>query len=293
MIRSKWMILLVLLLLVLAACGAPVAGPVAEELPMAATLSGADGAVDTAVAAQSLPAPVVDVVQQNDRGETAVAVSLAASPGTALTAAEVESLNFMREEEKLAHDVYVALYEMWGLPVFQNIAASELNHTESVLRVMETYGLPDLAQGNPAGVFTDPTLQSLYDQMIAQGSQSLLAALRVGATIEEVDILDLQARLAQTGNADITRVYQGLLSGSENHLRSFAGMIERQAGEIYTPQYLSLEAYNAIMTGQNGRNGQGQADGGMGGGQSGQSQPGSGQGFAGGGRWGGGRTTQP
>lgn len=42
-----------------------------------------------------------------------------------LNAAEIEGLLFMREEEKLAHDVYLALYAKWGLPIFQNIAQSE------------------------------------------------------------------------------------------------------------------------------------------------------------------------
>lgn len=113
----------------------------------------------------------------------------------------------MREEEKLAHDVYAALYEIWGLPVFQNIAVSEQAHTDSVLGLLQAYGLADPAAGNGPGQFSDPTLQNLYDQLMAQGSQSLLDALRVGATIEEVDILDLQARLAQTTNAAITQVY--------------------------------------------------------------------------------------
>jgi hypothetical protein len=44
---------------------------------------------------------------------------------------EAASLQFMREEEKLAHDVYVTLYEQWGLRVFNNISRSEQQHTEA------------------------------------------------------------------------------------------------------------------------------------------------------------------
>ena len=39
----------------------------------------------------------------------------------------------------------------------------------------------------------------------ARGSQSLAEALKVGAAIEEIDILDLEKSLAQDDNADIHR----------------------------------------------------------------------------------------
>jgi len=116
----------------------------------------------------------------------------------------------MREEEKLAHDVYVTLYEQWGLPIFQNISQSEQAHTEAVKALLERYGVADPATGT-IGTFSNPELQSLYTDLIARGSQSLVEALKVGVAIEELDILDLQERLVQTDNADIQQVFNNLL----------------------------------------------------------------------------------
>jgi len=165
---------------------------------------------------------------------------------------EAQDLAFMREEEKLAHDVYVALYETWGQPTFNNIAKSEQAHADAVKTLLDRYGLADPTAGKAAGEFADPKLQELYDTLIAQGSQSLAAALRVGAAIEEIDILDLQKAIADTDEAAITLVYQNLLKGSENHLRSFTSTLQRQTGETYQPQYLTQAAYDAIVGGATG-----------------------------------------
>ncbi|MEZ4642827.1 MAG: DUF2202 domain-containing protein [Chloroflexota bacterium] len=189
-------------------------------------------------------------------------------PSGDLDDTEAAALIFMREEEKLAHDVYVTLYETWGLAVFQNISASEQMHSDSILNLLNTYQLADPAAGNGVGVFTDPALQALYNQLVAQGTQTLSDALRVGAAIEEIDILDLDARLAQTDNADIIQVFQNLRSGSESHLRAFVTNLERQTGEIYVPQYLSQEMYDAIMAGTSGN---GNGNGGSAGGGTGSS----------------------
>jgi len=165
---------------------------------------------------------------------------------SALTTTEADALAFMREEEKLARDVYNALYAKWNLPVFQNIAQSEQTHMDSIKGLLDRYGIADPAAGKAAGVFVNPELQKLYDQLIQQGSQSLVEALRVGAVIEEVDIVDLQTRMAQTNKADIKLVYDNLMRGSRNHLRSFAAQL-KQSGVAYTPQKLSLTDYNAII----------------------------------------------
>jgi hypothetical protein len=206
-------------------------------------------------------------------------------PATAaeLNAGEVESLTYMREEEKLARDVYLALYDQWGLPVFQNIAGSEQAHMDSVLTLLEQYGLTDPAAGKDAVEFSDPLFQSLYEQLLAQGSVSVTDALKVGATIEELDIVDLQARLAQTDNEYITRVYNNLLAGSENHLRAFVSNLERQTGEIYQPVHLDQDAYQAIM---NGASAPGSGSGGNGsrGGNGGNGGYGGGNGANGNGR---------
>lgn len=141
--------------------------------------------------------------------------------GGQLTQAEIDSLKYMREEEKLARDAYLTLYAKWHLPVFSNIANSEVMHMSKVKDLLDRYGLPDPAAGRPVGVFTNPVLQQLYDDLMAQGSQSPTEALKVGVTIEEVDIDDLQAYLTQTNKTDIIQVYTNLLNASYNHLNAF------------------------------------------------------------------------
>lgn len=124
------------------------------------------------------------------------------------------------EEEKLAHDVYVTLGEQWGSRIFENIAASETVHQTFVAPLLDARAIED-PRSSEVGVFTDPGLQALYDQLIAQGSQSLDAALAVGITIEQMDIADLGSAIEAEDEADVISVLERLLAGSENHLRSF------------------------------------------------------------------------
>jgi len=172
-----------------------------------------------------------------------------------LSELEAEGLTYMREEEKLARDVYLALYDQWGQPVFQNIAGSEQAHMDSVLMLLDQYGLSDPAAGKEAGEFTNPLFESLYGQLVEQGSLSQADALIVGATIEDLDIFDLEELLAQTENEYIIQVYSNLLAGSENHLRAFVSNLERQTGDGYQPVYLDQDAYQAIIDGAPQRGG--------------------------------------
>jgi hypothetical protein len=195
-------------------------------------------------------------------------------PASDLNEEEISALLFMREEEKLARDVYNALYAIWGQPTFTNIASSEQMHMDEIKLLLDRYNLADPAL--EPGSFTDPNLGALYDQLVAQGSASLTDALKVGAAIEEIDILDLQERLAQTDNADLQQVFNNLMMGSYNHLNAFVSVLSMQTGETYVPQYLSAEAYATTVTGQtgngysNGGQAAGQGGGGYRGGQNGQ-----------------------
>ena len=163
-----------------------------------------------------------------------------------LTVAESRDLTFLREEEKLARDVYLALERQWGLSVFGNIASSEQTHMDTVLGLLNTYGLPDPVGGQPEGVFTNTTLQTLYAQLVAQGSQSAEDALRVGATIEDLDISDIEEMEANTVKQDILDVYANLTKGSRNHMRSFSGQLSA-LGITYVPQFISQEEYDEII----------------------------------------------
>jgi hypothetical protein len=137
-----------------------------------------------------------------------------------LTAEEVKHLQFMREEEKLARDVYQLLFDKWKLTVFQNIAASEDNHFSALGTLLSRYGVADPAQ-SAAGAFTDPGLISLYNQLVAKGLQSAQDALEVGVLIEKQDISDLEIAVAGTTRFDIKRVLNNLMNGSYNHLEAF------------------------------------------------------------------------
>jgi hypothetical protein len=182
-------------------------------------------------------------------------VSPAAAATSPLTADEIAGLKFMREEEKLAHDVYVTLYQQYGLAIFNNIASSEATHMAAVKTLLDRYGIVDPAAGNGVGVFENAELQALYNQLIAQGRQSLSAALKVGGAIEEIDILDLKERLGTTTHSDIQQVYTSLLNGSYNQLRAFANTLKTQTGEVYQPRYLDAATYQTIIAGTNGRRG--------------------------------------
>jgi hypothetical protein len=126
----------------------------------------------------------------------------------------------MREEEKLARDVYQAMYEKWGARVFKNIKSAETRHMASVLTLIDRYGLADPASAQ-AGVFNNTELQAAYDSLLAQGSKSLADALQVGVAIEKLDIEDLQTAVEQATHADLNTVYQNLLRASGNHLAAF------------------------------------------------------------------------
>ena len=140
---------------------------------------------------------------------------------TPLTDDEKYWMTYMREEEKLARDVYLSLGARWNLPIFTNIAQSEQVHMDSVKTILDRYGIPDPAAGKAQGAFTDPALQNLYNDLIAQGSASPVEALKAGVIVEETDIADLNKALATTEKNDIRTVYNNLLQGSMNHLNAF------------------------------------------------------------------------
>lgn len=178
--------------------------------------------------------------------------------------AEIDTLLYMREEEKLARDVYLFLAEKWSLPAFANIAKSEQAHMDSILGLLNRYDLEDSTSAE-SGVFNNAELQGLYNQLIAQGSISAEEAFMVGAAIEEIDILDLQESLTQTDQADIQQVLNSLMLGSYKHLSTFVGNLSRRYGITYTPQYMSNDLYQQILATDTVGGGSGSGIGGGGG----------------------------
>ena len=192
---------------------------------------------------------------QNDPATCPNAAALAALQP--LSQEEAASLAYMREEEKLARDVYLALYERWGLSAFGQISQSEQRHFDALGKAIARYDVSDPAANATAGVFSTPKFLAMYADLVGQGSASILEALRVGAVIEEIDIIDLEETLVVTDNADIERVYTNLLLGSHNHLRAFVSHLQ-VLGVEYAPQYLGQDAFDAIINSETA-NGNGKA----------------------------------
>ncbi len=176
-----------------------------------------------------------------------LATIIAGLPMQELSAEEEVGLTKMREEEKLARDVYTTLYSQWQLPVFAKISQGEQQHMDAVKLLLDKYDRPDPVTDNSTGVFTDPEMQTLYNTLVEQGGQSAIEALKVGATIEDLDISDLYYLLEQTDNTDIKTVYQNLAKGSRNHLRAFTGQLI-QRGITYEAQYLTQQQLDDIIT---------------------------------------------
>ncbi len=165
---------------------------------------------------------------------------------------EIDGLLQMREEEKLARDVYSELFDQWNMQIFSNIASSEQTHTDAVKVLLESYGIDDPVNSDERGSFDDNDLKDLYVSLTAKGKGSLLDALIVGATIEDLDIKDLNELLEDTDNEDIILVYENLRKGSRNHLRAFNRQIENYGG-TYEAQYLQQSEVDSIISGEQER----------------------------------------
>ncbi|MEA2066871.1 MAG: DUF2202 domain-containing protein [Thermotogota bacterium] len=159
---------------------------------------------------------------------------------------EISGILLMREEEKLARDVYLELYELWGLRTFSNIASAEQNHMDRVKFLIDKYNLEDPVLGE-RGKFTDEHLQTLYNELVTMGSKTIVDAVRVGMPIEELYIKDLLELMEQAENEELLFVYSNLEKGSENHLRAFNRQLEKYNAN-YDYQYITEKFANEILS---------------------------------------------
>jgi hypothetical protein len=167
-----------------------------------------------------------------------------------LTQKENDDLRFLREEEKLARDVYLFSYNKYQISIFSSISQSEQKHMDSVLSLLNKYGIPDPASPQ-VGVFVNQDLQSLYNSLIVQSNISSIEALKVGATIEDLDINDIDHFIVNTTKSDLLSVYDNLTCGSKNHIRSFTSQLT--LNEVtYIPQFISVEYYTIILSSPSG-----------------------------------------
>ena len=166
-----------------------------------------------------------------------------------LTDAEINGIITLREEEKVAYDVYMYLYEKYDNIVFKNIALNEKDHMMKIKELINTYNLNDPVSGteDQRGVFENKKMKALYDEMIMAGNYGVVDAMRAAARFEETDIQDLLNYIAVTSDPTVLAVYQILESGSEDHLRALVKYI-REEGISYKPSVLSKEEYDRIMS---------------------------------------------
>jgi hypothetical protein len=167
---------------------------------------------------------------------------------------EKSGILLMREEEKMARDVYQTLNEKWDQMPFTHISESEINHMAQMKLLIDKYSLKDPVEknGDKRGVFDNQLLKKLYDELILSGNSSLEAAFRAGAKVEEVDIRDLKEAMARTNNEEIKTTYNYLVRASENHLRAFVRNLKR-LGVDYTPVVMGKAEFDAIISSDQGK----------------------------------------
>lgn len=161
-----------------------------------------------------------------------------------LNQSDKDALLFMLEEEKLARDTYMYLDNLWSMNQFANIKSSEQTHMNAIIDLLEQNKIDYTIL--PVGEFINQDLQNYYNQFISDGSISNINALKIGATIEDLDIVDLEEYIQETTNTSIISVFKNLQCGSKNHLKSFLTSIENN-GNTYTPQFLTQEDFDAIL----------------------------------------------
>ena len=139
-----------------------------------------------------------------------------------VTAAQKTKLAAMAEEEKLAHDLYVAFGDKYGIP-FSRISNAETRHLTEVRIVLKRYAIADPTAGKAAGSFETASTQQLYNKLLAQGTASVDGARTAARMVESTDITDLKAAATGVTAPDVTQVYKNLLAASERHLVAFGG----------------------------------------------------------------------
>jgi hypothetical protein len=109
----------------------------------------------------------------------------------------------------------------------------------------ETHKTPNNVIDYRVSTFVKQGLVSLFENLLTNGKLSALEALYVGAAIEEVDMLDLMQAIENTDSEDMRKMYENLLCGSRNHLRTYINQIAGQ-GISYEAQFLKQDEIDAI-----------------------------------------------
>lgn len=156
---------------------------------------------------------------------------------------EAALLRQMRDEEKLARDVYDRFAPTD--PLFATLADAERRHFDAVGRLMASRGLPDPAAAAAPGAFGDPATTALYEALVARGTTPV-TRFEVAAEIEETDLDDLRRALERVASPDVRAVFENLARGSRNHMRHVDARLTA-LGIAYAPRRLARADYDAIV----------------------------------------------
>ncbi len=168
------------------------------------------------------------------------------TPKSTLDQETKNTLSYMGNEERLAHDVYLNLYNYHvangvSLQQLLNIGAnSETQHIQTVQLLVQKYitspdefSNVDMDELNyrdrdigsmEMGKYDISHIQALYDTLYAKGVKSAQDALEVGCMVEVTDINDLTTEIQtaqNSGASDIVQAFEFMRNGSYNHYWSF------------------------------------------------------------------------
>jgi len=162
-----------------------------------------------------------------------------------LTQENKDDLAYMGNEERLAYNVYMGLYDYFQdkdieIKQLYNIAnKSESYHISIVRDLVRKYEITpsDLTiisspvgsssedqSELPADKYGVEHIQELYDALMAKGKNSQQDALEVGCMVEVTDIYDLDERIEnakESGAQDLIDGFNILRNGSYNHYWAF------------------------------------------------------------------------
>lgn len=166
---------------------------------------------------------------------------------TILTDAEKNHVLWMREESKVARDLYTFLFNRWGIPVFKKKMVKEQVNMDRSLTIINKYGLTDPIVKDEQGIYSKENFRQMYVELAMRGNSSLPEALRAAAITEELDIMELEDALQNTiTNPDLKSIYNTMAVSSRNHLRAIIEQIQCM-GEIYGPQRLPEKRFYSIV----------------------------------------------
>ncbi len=138
-------------------------------------------------------------------------------------------LQFAREEERMARDLYQALADKYdGALPFSRITLSEQRHFDAVGALLDRYDVADPADGRKAGSYADATLQNLYDGWLADGRSRSTRPTTSAWPWRSATSPTSRARSSRASRADVTQVFTALLNGSQHHLAAFEAAADGQ-----------------------------------------------------------------